>query len=186
MAHNEDSADVEALRDENARLRAFVNAARLFPEVMEAMAVVTEHIQMDTPDGESLKEKHVAWIREHAQVWRDNLAVIDSQVDSFDPAMSDQGFIFTVFFKDGARYSWNESSNDSEEWIDTGDWTSPFPNTAEDSFAFGMMESWSQDSEGPIYPLFLKHGDVTRLVVRSAAGAQDSSSQEPIVAPPLD
>lgn len=173
MAQSEDSREVETLRAENARLQSLVRVSRQLPSVLDVMAHVANHVSMDTPADEELKRKHVSWIRDHAQVWRENLAAIDADGSSPDASTdSASGFAFRVVFNDGAQYSWIDSSEFAREWVQTGDWTAPFTNTPDDSFAFGLSESWGQEGESPFFPLVVQHGDIARITVTSITQAE--------------
>ena len=75
-------------------------------------------------------------------------------------------------FKDDASYSRNFFTGKDfypydREWFEEvfqrGTWHFPFPNTEEDNFAMGQVESFSQDDIGKV--LIAEHGDVVVYMV---------------------
>lgn len=69
----------------------------------------------------------------------------------------------TMNFEDGAVYSFVEKDF-GEGYLYAGEWNAPFPNTAEDSLVFGLMEAYAQ-GEGPATSVLWAHGEPHRVVI---------------------
>lgn len=69
------------------------------------------------------------------------------------------------WFEDGTTYSRNIDPEilELDDHIVNGDWMKPFPNTKEDNFALGMVESLEQSDIGGC--LVAEHGRVNRYSV---------------------
>ena len=69
----------------------------------------------------------------------------------------------TLWFEDGTFYS---SLQGMEGYGDVpeGTWRAPFPNTREDSFVFGFLESEAQ-SESPIAAVMSCHGEPDMVTI---------------------
>ena len=68
-------------------------------------------------------------------------------------------------FDTGTLYAFNIDDPDASEWLRPGDWTFPFPNTAEDSVVFGLIESYSQ-SEGAAFAVLWENGEPSRVTIQ--------------------
>lgn len=79
------------------------------------------------------------------------------------------GKIEIFLFEDGAVYCrpfdkmMIEDMKEDGHDILVGNWTYPFPNTREDSFAYGMVESFAQGDVGPM--LIGEHGNIIQYTV---------------------
>jgi len=77
-------------------------------------------------------------------------------------------------FADDARYEAVSGLLDESE-IKTGHWMEPFPNTKEDSQAFGMVETFSQDDLGEA--MIENHGEVVAVEVSEVGDELDQLRQ---------
>lgn len=69
----------------------------------------------------------------------------------------------TMGFLDRAEYSFVENTLD-EDYLRPGVWEAPFPNTADDSLVFGLIEMYAQ-SEGAKASVIWEHGEPDRVVI---------------------
>lgn len=76
----------------------------------------------------------------------------------------------TMGFPDGATYSFIEDNMDEDD-IRPGVWEAPFPNTAEDSLVFGLIEMYGQ-SEGAKSAVLWEHGEPDRVVIEEVPFSQ--------------
>lgn len=74
----------------------------------------------------------------------------------------------TLDFEDGATYRYVEDVEQSQ-YLRVGTWNAPYPNHRYDSVVFGLIESWAQYPEGPIFGLLQAHGEPTKVVIRDVA-----------------
>lgn len=68
----------------------------------------------------------------------------------------------TLVFETGEVVSVIETDEDNR--LHEGIWVKPFPNTAEDSLAFGLIETYSQ-SDGPVQAGIYEYGRPVQVMV---------------------
>ena len=72
----------------------------------------------------------------------------------------------TAEWEDGTVFGFPEEFDEDENVVN-GEWTSPYPNTQEDSLVFGLMEVWAQGS-GAMTDICWDHGEPIKVTIQDA------------------
>jgi hypothetical protein len=69
----------------------------------------------------------------------------------------------TFLFNNDTKVSFKETFYDYE--IPNGEWNAPYPNTTEDSFIFGLLETYGQSDDSWLGLLMRWEGEPNKVIV---------------------